>query len=72
MNYEQGEIVLIDNEEYIIVSIFNCNNINYIYLTSISKPSKILIAKLLNDGNIETLNDETEIEYVLSRFNSIN
>lgn len=69
MNYEIGEIVLIDNQEYIILSIIEANFITYFYLKTASKPIKDLIVKLENNELVSVV-DKEELRYVLSRFNT--
>ncbi|MBE6139102.1 MAG: hypothetical protein E7174_01160 [Firmicutes bacterium] len=69
--YEAGEIVLLDNEEYVIVSILECNKITYFYLTTLTSPIKVLLAKKVEEGVIETLGSKEENEYVLARFNNL-
>ena len=69
MNYEIGEIVLIDNVEYVIISIIEANFITYFYLKTITEPHKDLIVKLENN-ELENVIDKEELQYVLSRFNT--
>lgn len=71
--FQSGDIVDINNEEYVIVSIISCNKITYLYLATVNKPTKVLLAKQLDDnGSIQPINSKEEMEYVLSRFDSTN
>lgn len=70
--FEKGEIVLIDNQEYIILSIINDNLGKYIYLESVNRPKEILVGKMTGPDSFDTLNNVNEIEYVLAKFNNNN
>ena len=69
---EVGEIVKLDNDkEYIVVNIMNLHNIRYVFLISNFKPLDIVIAtEKIKDEDIvlEEIKDNTELDYVLSRF----
>lgn len=69
--FEKGEIVLIENEEYIILSIINDSSNKYIYLESIKKPKELIVGKLIGNEDVETLSDKKEIEYALTKFNEL-
>lgn len=71
MNYEAGEIVILNEEEYVIVSVLDCNQITYLYLTTMTKPIKVVLAKKIDDYTIEPLSSEEETQYLLARFNSV-
>lgn len=66
---EKGEIVIIDNKEYVVLSLINDEINTYIYLESLDSPKKIYIGKMTEDLNFETLNNKDEIEKVLTKFN---
>ena len=70
MNFEAGEIVTLNEEEYVIISILECNKITYLYLTTITEPIKVVLARKIDDSTIETLTSEEEIKYLLSRFDN--
>lgn len=70
--YEEGEIVVLDGEEYAIISILECNRTTYFYLTTLTSPIKVLLAKKVDDDTLETLSSKEEKEYVFARFNNLN
>lgn len=67
---EKGEIVIIDNKEYVILSLINDDLTTYIYLESLENPKKIYVGKMTGIDNFETLNDKEEIEKALIKFNN--
>ena len=70
--FQKGDIVNINEEEYVIVSIIPCNKVSYLYLMTLNKPLKVLFAKQVDElGTIETINSKEEKKYILSRFNTI-
>lgn len=66
---EKGEIVIIDNKEYVILSLLNDDINTYIYLESMDNPKKLYIGKMTSIDNFETLSDRAEIEKALIKFN---
>ena len=70
--FEIWEIVLIDNREYIILSLIDDNMKKYIYLESVNNPKEILVGKMTGPDSFDTLNNINEIEYALAKFNNIN
>lgn len=66
---EKGEIVIIDNKEYVILSLLNDDINTYIYLESMDNPKKPYIGKMTSIDNFETLSDRAEIEKALIKFN---
>ena len=73
MNLTDGELITLDDDkEYIVVKRMECNNSNYVYLMTSTKPISILLAKeeVEPDGNISLLpvTDQEEAKYVLDRF----
>lgn len=66
---EKGEIVIIDNKEYVILSLLNDDINTYIYLESVDSPKKLYIGKMTSIDNFETLSDREEIEKALIKFN---
>ena len=66
-----GQVITLDNnKEYMVLNKTNLNNINYVYLETINKPTEILIATEVNvDGNItlEEIKDNDELDYILSQ-----
>lgn len=71
--YKNGEIVNINDEEYVIISSIPCNKITYLYLMTMNKPLKVMFAKQIDElGTIEKINSQEEKKYILSRFNTIN
>jgi len=68
---EVGEIVNLNNNEYIVVNTMNLHNVRYIFLISNFKPLNIIIAtEKIKDENIilEEIKDNLELDYVLSQF----
>ncbi len=71
--FKSGDIVNIDSSEYVIIAIVPCNKTAYLYLMTLNKPLKILLAKQIDElGTIETVVSQEEKKYILSRFNTIN
>lgn len=70
--YEAGEIITLEETDYVIVSILECNKITYFYLTTLKTPIKVLLAKKNDDDTIDLISSKEEREYVLARFNSLN
>lgn len=70
MNFEAGEIVTLNEEEYVIVSVLKCNKTTYFYLTTLTKPIRVVLARQLNEFTLETLTSQDEIDYLLTRFNN--
>ena len=69
--FENGDIVEINNEEYIIVSFLPGNKINYAYLVMVKAPHKVLLVKQIGPSEtFETVVSEEEKKYILSRFDS--
>lgn len=68
---EIGEIVILEEKEYIIVNTINLHNIRYVILISNFKPLGIIIAtEKVVDGDIvlNEVKDNIELDYVLSQF----
>ena len=68
---EIGQIINLNNKEYIIINIMDLHNIKYVFLISNSKPLEVLIGtEKEKDGNIviEEVKDNDELDYILSRF----
>ena len=68
---EIGEIVELNNKEYIVVNIMDLHNVRYVFLISNSKPLDIVIATEKIKGEdivLEEIKDNTELDYVLSKF----
>ena len=61
--YKVGEIISIDEKEYVIFSI----NDNYYCLQSVGKPLQLLVIKD-NNGEFETVADNEELQRVLGSF----
>lgn len=69
--FQKGDIVEINNEEYIIVAFLPCNKMNYVYLVTVNSPHKVMFVKQNEQSEIfETVVSEDEKKYILSRFES--
>lgn len=71
MNLESGEIIVIDNKEYICVSTTEYNGDLYIYLMSNFKPLEIKFARKLDTQdsiNLEIINNSEQKEMLLELF----
>ena len=73
---EKGEIISIDNKEYICVDKKKEDNNSYVFLMSNFKPLEIRFAKLVNiEGNdikLEIINDQEEKQKLLALFQKTN
>lgn len=65
--YEIGEIVEIENEEYVIVSAMSLKEHLYYFLRTVKAPIKALVLRKDND-NFTIVNDKDEVTEVLSIF----
>lgn len=65
--YEIGEIVEIENEEYVIVSVMSLKGNLYYFLRTIKAPIKALVLRKDND-NFTIVTDKDEVTEVLSIF----
>lgn len=71
MNLENGEIIILDNKEYICVSTAEYKNELYACLMSNFKPVEIKFAKKIPDKNnihLEIINDINQKETLLNLF----
>lgn len=68
---EIGEIVKLNNKEYIVVNTINLYSTRYVFLISNFKPLDIVVAteKIKDDEVIlQEVKDNEELDYVLSQF----
>lgn len=60
MFIEEGEIITLNNKEYIVVHIINYNDENYAYLISNFKPVDIIVTKVISINKNSILEEVTD------------
>lgn len=65
--YEIGEIVKIENEEYVLVSVMSLNGSLYYFLRTVKAPIKALVLRKEEDS-FTIVTDKDEVAEVLSIF----
>lgn len=71
MNFESGEVIILENKEYICVANAEYENESYIFLMSNFKPTEIKFAKKIPneyDIQLEIINNKKEKEILLQLF----
>lgn len=72
MNLEENQIIeLEDGKDYIILKKVEYNSYDYIYLMSVEKPIKVLVAKVDNSADelsLEIVNNEEELNNIVNLF----
>jgi len=68
MNLENGEIILLNEKEYVCISNVKLENNNYFCLMSNFKPLEIKFAKELDNGQLEIINNKEQKENLLQLF----
>ncbi len=58
----QDIITLSDNNKYIVASIINHNNKDYVYLVDINDNKSLLFAEIEEDGNLSIIDQNNESE----------
>lgn len=74
MNYQEGDIIEINNKEYVIYAIIKQKNNVYYYLISNFKPVEILFAKntgIEEKNELTLINEQQEKIKVFDLFKSI-
>lgn len=74
MNYQEGDIIEINNKEYVIYAIIKQENNVYYYLISNFKPVEILFAKntgIEEKDELTLINEQQEKIKVFDLFKSI-
>lgn len=72
MKLEDGQIITLeDNKDYIVVKKMTCEDLNYVYLMTASKPIEVVIAKeelVNNEIILNPITDENELSLAISLF----
>lgn len=74
MNLEEGQIISIDNNEYICISSREYKNEIYYFLMSNFKPVDVKFAKKIQDNNeikLEIINNNEQKQILLELFSEI-
>jgi hypothetical protein len=68
MKYGLDQIVKFKDGEYIILDVVNHNDNTYLYMINNSEfMDDVSIVKVLENGELDYINDESEFDYVINR-----
>ena len=68
MKYALDQIIKFNNGEYIILDVINHNDNTYLYLINNSEfLNDVSIVRVLDDGTLDYINEESEFDYVINR-----
>lgn len=68
MDLKKGEIIILNNKEYICVHSTNYENEIYLYLIGNFKPTEFKFVKNLGNGQFEIINNKEEKNKLLQLF----
>ena len=68
MKYALDQVIKYNNGEYIILDVVNHNDNTYLYLINNSEfKNDVSIVRVLEDGSLDYINDESEFDYVIHK-----
>ena len=68
MKYALDQIIKFEDGEYIILDVIKHNDNTYLYMINNSEfQDDISIVKVLEDGKLDYINEESEFDYVVNK-----
>ncbi len=68
MKYALDQVIKYNNGEYIVLDVVNHNDNTYLYLINNSEfKNDVSIVRVLEDGSLDYINDESEFDYVIHK-----
>ncbi len=68
MKYGLDQIIKFNDGDYIVLDVVNHNDNTYLYMINNSEfLNDVSIVKVLENGELDYINDESEFDYVINR-----